>query len=131
MLRKLFEENKKIREDLVGGMYPVKLTVHLARHALEYGLDQFKKLGLGPLRKLVPEIIARMPAGSIIDVSTGGDTIDYFYHNGTAWFDSEGKKTTPEKMTAKLKELNSKEDPHEFKAMGWVRDEKYKAPKPL
>jgi hypothetical protein len=121
MLRQLFEANKKIREEMVAGVkYPTKLTVHLARHALEYGLDQFKKLGVGPLRKLVPEIIARFPAGGIIEVKQGADSVDFFYHNGTGWFDASGKKLTPEKITAQLRELNSPEDPKEFSAMGWV-----------
>jgi len=121
-LRRLYEEYKKIREEISLG-YPVKLTPRLARHAIEFGLNEFVKLSLGPLRKLVPQAILALPGGSIIEVQADSETADYYYNNGEAWFTSEGKKITVDKLVTALKDFiapNGEMDKNNLvRAVGW------------
>jgi hypothetical protein len=111
-LRDLFEDHSK--------NFPKKITLQDARHSLEYREDNFKKRGLGPLLKIVPDVISALPPRSMIEVTWGGDSTEFFYHSGEAWFDAAGKKTDPVKIAKYLKELNDADEPHEFRAMGWV-----------
>ena len=123
---------RELLEDIMAGKrYPVKLNVHLAQHALEYGTSQFKKRGLGPLKKLVPQVILALPVGSIIEVLQGGESVGFYYNNGTAWFDNGGAKVTIEKLTKQLKDMFDPEEPHEFSIMGWVPRGLHEAKKEL
>lgn len=77
-----------------------------AIRAIEFDADKFKKLGLGPLPKLVDRVIMALPKGAIIRIDSGGESMSFFYSdNEGRWFDNGGRRV--KRIQAIVDELKS------------------------
>lgn len=76
-----------------------------ALHAIEFDEKKYKKMGLGPLAKLVDRVILALPKGAIIRVDSGGEAMSFFYSdNEGRWFDNGGRRVKQiQKLVDELK----------------------------